>query len=102
MTKQLQREVRITAVSSSWLGRLLAGLVTLGIAVVAFVFFTALLIAAGILGLAFLLYSRHSQRETHRYPSDAVIDGEYTVESSEREHNSRIAEEPTASRADSP
>ena len=102
MTRRLQREVKITVVPRTWLGRLLAGMVGFGVLALALVFFTVLLIAAGALGVALLIYILHAQYKAQRDASDSVIDGEYTVESSEQEHNDKITEETPKSQQRSP
>lgn len=92
MTRQLQHEVRNTAVPQSWVGRLLAGTVGLGLAALAVLFFTVFLIAATALGIAFSLYLLHGQRKAQRSSTDGVIDGEYTVLSAGREERGSATE----------
>ncbi len=102
MTRRLKYEVRNAPVPLSWLGRVLAGIVGFGLVVVAFLFFTALLIAAGALGIAFLLYLRHAQRNAQRNATDRVIEGEYTVEGPERGHDGQVSAEASKSRQNAP
>ena len=100
MIRQLPREVRLTTVPRNWLGRLLGGVLGFALTVIAFLFFTALLIAAGILGIVLLLYILHAQRKAQQTPSDVVIDGEYSVESSEHKPDGRATQGFPKSRED--
>ncbi len=90
MPRGLQREVRVTLVPVTWLGRLLAGVVGIGVLVLGILFFMVLLAAVGVAGLGFMIYTLNAQRRAQRGASDVVIEGEYTVESSGKENNDKI------------
>ena len=89
MTRRLQHDVRVNLLPQTLLGRLLAGAVGVGVLVLGVLFFMVLLVAVGAAGMGFMIYSLHAQRQAQRDASDVVIEGEYTVESSEQEDNGR-------------
>ena len=95
MIRRLQHDVRVNLVPQTLLGRLLAGMAGVGVLILGVLFFMVLLVAVGAVGMGFMIYTLHAQRKAQRDAPNTVIEGEYTVESSDQEDDGRVPRTPS-------